>query len=180
MKPAGAKSRFGKLKIAHAIFALAVLAGAGGYGWRVYSLFRDAQVDMPQPQIEKLVKDLRLFHSRNNRFPANFDEINNLIWHTQPKPNYGIGSRQALSKNYHYFFTCVDDQTCAIWALPIGPRRYFASSFFLALKPGWVRIWKGIAFEDEAIRELPAIPRPDQLAGLMMQELPSRTFMNQK
>jgi hypothetical protein len=40
MKPANAKTRFGKLKIAHATFALALLAGVGGYGWRVYSLLR--------------------------------------------------------------------------------------------------------------------------------------------
>lgn len=178
MKPTEAKS--GKLRIAYLTVILAALVCGGGYGWHVYSLFRDAQLNMPQPQIEKLVKDLRLFQSRTKRFPKNFYEINELIWHTQPKPNYGTDGRQTRTKNYHYFFTRVDDQTCAIWALPIGPRRHFASSFFLVLTPGWLRTWKGIALEDEAIGKLPAIPHPDQLAGLTMQELPSRIFTNQK
>ena len=93
MNTANSKSRFGKLKIAHAIFALALMASIGGYGWHLYSLFRDAQVHMPQPQIERLVKDLRLFHSRTKRFPKTFIEINDHIWRTRPTPNYGAEGR---------------------------------------------------------------------------------------
>lgn len=170
MKTTKVKSGFGKLRITYLVLILAALATGVGYGWHVYSLFRDARLNMPQPQIEKLIKDIRTFYLRTKRFPQNFAEVNDLIWHTKPKPNYGADERQARAKNYHYFFTKVDHQTCAIWALPIGPRRHDASSFFLVLAPGWVRIWKGKALEDEAIGKLPAIPKPDQLAVLMMQE----------
>src|SRR5262245_55953705 len=103
MKTTKAMRGFGKLKIAYLLIILAALAGSGSYGWRVYTLFRDAQLNMPQPQVEKLVKDLRLFHSRTNRFPKSFDEINHLIWNTQPRPNYGADGRQARAKNYYYF-----------------------------------------------------------------------------
>ena len=170
MNPRNAKTRFGKLKIAHATFALALLAGIGGYGWHVYSLFRDAQVNMPQPQIEKLVKDLRLFHSQAKRFPRDFSEINDLIWRTRPTPKYGAEGRQARTRNYYYYYTRVDHQTCTIWALPIGPRRYDGASFFLVLTPGWRRTWKGKAIEEDTISSLPAIPPLDRLTALMMQE----------
>jgi hypothetical protein len=174
MKTGNAKNRFGKLKVAHATFALAMLAGVGGYGWHLYSLFRNAQVNLPQPQIEKLVKDMRLFHSRVKRFPRNFSEINDLIWHTRPMPDYGPEGRQARTRNYYYYYTRVDEQTCAIWALPIGPRRQDGASFFLVLTPGWQRTWRGKAIEEGAISSLPAIPQPDRLAELMMREQPAR------
>ncbi len=175
MKPANAKSRFGKLKIAHSIFALALLASTGGYGWRLYSLFRDAQVNMPQPQIEKLVKDLRLFHSDAKRFPRNFSEINDLIWRTRPTPNYGAEGRQARAKYYYYFYTRVNDGQCAIWAIPLGSRRQDASAFFLVLTSDWLRVWKGEALEEAVIPAIPAIPSTNELANLRMREIPVRS-----
>lgn len=175
MNPRNAKTRFGKLKIAHATFALALLAGVGGYSWRVHSLFRDAQVNMPQPQIEKLVKDVRLFHSQAKRFPRNFSEINDFIWRTRPTPNYGTEGRQARAKNYYYFYTRVNDRQCAIWALPLGPSSLDASAFFLVLAPDWLRVWKGEALEEAAIPAIPAIPSTNELANLRMREIPVRS-----
>ena len=169
-----AKSSFGKLKIAHVAMALAALASAGGYGWRIYSLFRDAQVHMPRPQIEKLVKDLQRFHSQTSRFPRNFVELNDLIWHTQPKPNYGTEGRQARTKNYYYFYTRVDEQRCAIWAVPLGPRRDDASSFFLVIAPDWERIWRGKSLDESAISTLPPVPSGNELTSLQLIELPIR------
>ncbi len=174
MKPANAKTRFGKLKIAHATFALALLAGIGGYGWRVYSLFRDAQVSMPQPQIDKLIKDLRLFHSRIKRFPRNFTEMNELIWHTSPVPKYSAEGRQARVRNYYYFYTRVSDDQCAVWAIPLGPRRDYASSYFFVISNTWVRIWKGKSMSDEGIAKLLSIPTPNDLILLGLHEQPSR------
>jgi hypothetical protein len=171
MKPANAKTRSGRLKIAHAIFALAVLVCIGGYTWRIHSLFLDAQVNMPQPQIEKLVKDLRLFHSQAKRFPRNFSEINELIWRTRPTPNYGAEGRQARAKNYYYFYTRANDGQCAIWAIPLGPRRRDASAFFLVLSPEWLRVWKGEALDEAAIPTIPAIPSTDELTNLRMREI---------
>jgi hypothetical protein len=100
----------------------------------------------------------------------------NLIWHTKPSPNYGSEGRQARAKNYYYFYTKVDNQTCAVWALPIGPQRHYASSFFIIISLGWSRRWIGKAMDDEVISGLPAIPGPDRLAELGMRELPAQTL----
>lgn len=171
---------FGGMKITWLLLALAGLLTAGGYGWRIYSLFHDWQINVPQPQIEKLVNDLRLYHARTKQFPASFTEINALIWRTQPAPNYGSEGRQARVKHYYYFYTRVNSQTCAIWALPTGPRRQDASSFFVVLTPDWLRSWLGKALDDDVIHQLPAIPKPDQLAALSLQELPARVFSQSK
>jgi hypothetical protein len=164
------------LKATLLIFALAGILAVGSYGYHLYTLFRDWRFNMPQPQIEKLTRDLRIFHAKQNRFPETFNEINDLIWHTKPTPDYGPDGRQARTKNYYYFNTRVDDHKCAMWALPIGPRRHYASSFFLVLSQGWLRSWKGKAIEDEMINRLPAVLNPDQLSGLKMHELPARTL----
>jgi hypothetical protein len=67
-------------------------------------------------------------------------------------------------------------QTCAIWALPIGPQRHYSPSFFLVYSLGWSRRWIGKAMDDETISSLPAIPGLDKLAGLGMRELPGQTL----
>jgi hypothetical protein len=167
---------FNKLKLTFLILALAATLGIASYGYHVYSLFCDWQINMPQPQLEKLARDLRIYHAKIGQFPNTFIEIDDLIWHTKPSPNYGSEGRQTRAKNYYYFYTKVDNRTCTIWALPIGPQRHYASSFFLVLSPGWSRRWVGKAVDDETISSLPAIPAPDKLAGLGMRELPMQTL----
>jgi hypothetical protein len=167
---------FNKLKVTYLILALSALFAVGSYGWRVYTLFRDWQTNMPQPQIERLTKDLRIYYAKTGQFPSTFTEINNLIWHTKPTPDYGSEGRQARTKNCYYFYTKVTDHTCAIWTLPIGPQRHYGSSFFIVLSPAWLRSWKGNALEDEAISKLPAVPSPNKLAEMGMREMPGQVL----
>lgn len=172
--------KLNKLKATYLILAICAILAVGSYGWHVYTLFRDWQTNMPQPQIEKLTKDLRIYQAKTGHFPSTFVEINNLIWHTKPAPDYGDNGRQSRTKNYYYFYTKVNDHTCVMWALPTGPQRHYASTFFLVLSPEWLRSWKGTEMDDGIIRTLPAIPSPHQLAELKMQETPSQLFSTQK
>ncbi|MCI0389181.1 MAG: hypothetical protein MOB07_10520 [Acidobacteria bacterium] len=153
-----------------------MILGFGGYGYHLYSLFRDLQINKPQHQVEKLIRDLRLYYTQMRRFPQNFIEINERLWRTQPAPDYGVAGRQAHMKNCYYCYTKVSDETCAFWALPLGSQRHYASSFFVALSPGWMRAWKGQAMSDEEIAQIPAIPSPGGLAELKMCEMSARIF----
>src|SRR5262249_36204946 len=170
----------GKLRIIYLFAAVSVIIGIGGYGYHLYSLFRDLQINKPQPQVEKLIRDLRLYHTQIRRFPQNFPEINQLIWRTRPTTDYGKDGRQARTKNYYYFYTKVSDETCAFLALPQGPQRHYGSSFFIVLSLGWMRAWKGAEMSDESIAQIPAVPSPVMLAELKMQELPPRVFAARK
>lgn len=176
MESSGQTNRFNKLRLSYIFALITVAAGAGGYGYHLYRLARDSQINKPQPQVERLVKDLRLFQSRTSRFPRNFIEVNQLIWRAAPAPDYGSDGRQARAKNYYYYYTKVSDETCAFWALPIGPQRHYATSFFIVLSPRWMRAWKGRAMGDDEIARIPAIPSPAVLADLKMQETPARVF----
>jgi len=170
MKTAQPKSGLNKLRFVYLLLIVAVLASIGGYGWHVYALFRDARLNMPQPQVSKLLKDLRLFHSRTRRFPQSFNEINSLIWHTQPTPDYGAQGRQAVTKNYYYFYTRVSDDRCAFWAIPLGPQRRYATTFFLVLSPTWERAWQGKALEEAFITRLSPVPTSEELATYQLVE----------
>jgi hypothetical protein len=180
MESSGKKNRFNKLRLAYVFALITIVAGASAYGYHLYGLARDLQINKPQSQVERLVKDLRLFQSRTRRFPKNFVEINQLIWRTSPVPNYGNEGRQARTKNYYYYYTKVNDETCAFWALPVGPQRHYAPSFYVVLSPGWMRAWKGGAISDEDIAQIPTIPSPSILAELKMQEMPSRIYGTNK
>ncbi|MBO0721906.1 MAG: hypothetical protein J2P41_13870 [Blastocatellia bacterium] len=167
---------FSKPKFTFLVLAFSALLGIASYGYHIYSLFHDWQINMPQQQLEKLTRDLRVYQAKEGHFPNTFTEIDNLIWHTKPSLNYGSEGRQARTKNYYYFYTKIDNKTCAVWALPIGPQRHYASSYFLVLSPVWARRWIGKAMDDDIISSLPAIPTPDKLAELGMCELPGRTL----
>ena len=176
MESPGQKNRFNKLRLSYIFALITVAAGAGGYGYHLYRLFQDSQINKPQPQVERLAKDLRLFQTQAHRFPMNFIEVNQLIWRATPAPDYGNEGRQAHAKNYYYYYTKVSDEACAFWALPVGPQRHYAPSFFVVLAPGWMRAWKGQAMSDEEIAQIPAIPSPTVLADLKMGETPARVF----
>jgi hypothetical protein len=112
-----------------------------------------------------------VFYAETRRFPANFAEINRLIWHTYPTPDYGSEGRRAWTKNYFYLYTKVNDETCAFWALPVGARREYASSFFVVVSTNWLRIWKGKAMSDGEIVVVPNIPSPQVLSESGFTEL---------
>jgi hypothetical protein len=180
MNPREGKSGVGRLKLTFIILIIAGVTGGASYGYYVYTVFLDSQVNMPQSQLEKLVRDLRSYHLQKKRFPADFAEVNGLIWRANPAPNYGADGRRARAKNYYYYYTKVDDRKCALWALPLGPQRRYASAFFLVISPEWVRAWKGKALDDGQIERIPAVPTPDDLSTLNMREEPARVLAGQK
>jgi hypothetical protein len=174
------KRRLGGLRYSYIFAMITIAAGASGYGYHLYKLLQDLRINKPQPQVERLTRDLRLFQTQAHHFPKNFTEINQLIWRSNPAPDYGSDGREARTKNYYYYYTRVGDEACAFWALPIGPQRHYSPTFFVVLSPGWMRAWKGQARSDEQIARIPAIPSPTVLAEYEMQETPARVFSANK
>ena len=176
MQAIGSRQRFSKLRITYLFVIITAVVGIGSFAYYVYRNYRDARLNLPQPQVERLIKDLRLYAAQTRHFPVTFTEVNERIWHTRPTPNYGNDGRRARTKNYYYHYTKVNDETCTFWALPVGPQRRYAATFFIVLAPGWLRAWKGKAMSDEEIAKVPDIPSPDGLADIGMQEMPARVF----
>ena len=163
--------RFSKVKLTYVLLILGVLSVGSVYGFHLFTLYRAAQIEQPQLQADRLIRDLRRYERQMQRFPASFHEINQLIWHTQPQPDYGRAGKQAHTKNYYYVYQRIEDDKCVLWALPIGPRRELASSYYFVIAPHWLKVWKGAAMTDEQIARLPVVPTPDELAGWSLHEI---------
>jgi hypothetical protein len=159
-----------RLKIVAVMFFLAVASSLGSYAYHLYGLIQGAKRHLPQLQIERLIKDFRRFYLINNRFPQNFVEINDKIWRTNPKPDYGIGGEQARTKNYYYFYTSVNARQFTLWAVPTGPRRTDVDTYFVVATKEWIRIWRGKAIEELAISTLPSVPTENELSNLGLSE----------
>jgi hypothetical protein len=129
--PEGAM-RISKWRLTYIAALLSVIAGLSSYGWYIYTLVRDAQAYKPQPQIERLLKDLLTYHQQTKQFPRNFDDINQRLWHTTPPPDYGKDRREARTKNYYYWYTYVKIPACSGRCPPASsdsmPRRFSSSS----------------------------------------------------
>ena len=175
MKAAQGKTGFSKLKATYVLLGLAVITALGGYGWHLYVLYQAWQRDTPQPQVERLIRDLRRYHSQMKRFPADFHEINARLWYTKPQPNYGTNGREARVKNYLYRYTQVEAGKCVLWALPMGPQRGLAAAHFIVITPAWTHSWRGPALTDETVAALPNVPTSQELTKLQMSEMPART-----
>lgn len=176
MKAIQEKTGRGTLRIVYLWGAVSVVGLLICFGYHLYGLFQDWQRYKPQPQVERLIRDLRSYHTQTGHFPQNFAEINARLWHARPAPDYGAEGRQARTKNYYYLYTRVSEDKCAFWALPIGPKREYGVAFFVVIAPGWMRIWKGEALQDEVMARLPVIPSPEVLAEFKFQEVPGRVF----
>lgn len=180
MKTTQHKAGFSKLKATYALLAFAVIVALGSYGWHLYTLYQAWQRATPQPQVERLIRDLRRFHAETKQFPLNFHELNDRLWHTQPSPEYGTDGKQARVKNYLYQYTQVESHKCVFWALPIGAQREYGAAFYVVITPEWVRGWKGKALTDERLEGLPAIPNGGKLTELGMREMNTPVLNSQK
>ena len=96
------QSRFSKVKLTYLLLALAALSLGSTYGYHLFTLYRAAQRDQPQLQADRLIRDLRRYERQMQRFPANFHEINQALWHTQPTPGRNqVASRDTIPTPVH-------------------------------------------------------------------------------
>lgn len=174
MKRNVAATRVSRRRLTWIVLAAAVCLAAGSYGYHLFRLYQQWQHDTPQPQVERLIQDLRRFHAETKQFPSNFHGINQRLWHTRPEPDYGTDGKQARVKNYLYRYTRIETGKCALWALPLGTQREYGTAFFVVLTPEWVRAWQGKALSDTQIEQLPTVPTREELSILALRELPVR------
>ncbi|NOT62669.1 MAG: hypothetical protein HOP19_20880, partial [Acidobacteria bacterium] len=63
-----ATPRASKLRLTYLFALLTAVVALGGYGYHLYALFQGALCTKPEPQIERLIKDLRAFHTQTRSF----------------------------------------------------------------------------------------------------------------
>jgi len=158
------------LKLPFIMLAAVAIFGGCVYGYHIYRLACAEEALAPQPAVAQLVNSLRAYQAQTGHFPKNFPEINERIWRRDPPPAFGQEGSDLLFHHYWYFYTQVNRETCALWALPMGPKRELGRAFYVALTPNWIRVWKGAALSDEQLKLIRRIPTPEILGQLEMKE----------
>jgi hypothetical protein len=64
MQATGKQPGLSKLRITYLFVAITAVVGIGSFGYYIYRNYRDARLNLPQAQVERLIKDLRLYQSQ--------------------------------------------------------------------------------------------------------------------
>jgi hypothetical protein len=131
---------------------------------------RREREETPRLAVDGLVKALRKYHKQAGRFPADFRELETLVWKRKKAPDSSAGGRSLSIANYFYLYHQVDAGSATIWIIPTGPRREEGSTHFLLLRPESLRRWKGAPLSLDEIKNLPPVPQYRQMALFGMTE----------
>src|SRR5438477_8515304 len=160
------------LRISFILLVVAIVITVVCY---VYSRWAEAQREqelLPRLAAESMVKGLRQYQRQTGQFPADFAELDQRVWRHTKVPDYGPAKRTLTVANYYYMYSKVDPLTCAVWAIPSGPRREEGSTHFLVIGPEVIRRWKGPALSKADIDKLEPVPTADVLNVMGMTEQP--------
>jgi len=146
------------LRISFVLLAVAIVLTVVCY---VYSKPRFA---------DTMVKDLRQYQRQTGQFPADFAALERQVWRHTNVPDFGPAKRTLTVANYYYMYSKVDALTCAVWAIPSGPRREDVSTVFLVIGREVLRWWKGPALSKADIDKLEPVPTSDDLKVMGMTE----------
>ena len=150
----------GSLVALAVVYASVTIAAA----WR-------AKEQMPRLAADSLIKSLQNYHQQAGSFPASFRELEARVWKHKQAPDFGVDGRSLTVANYYYIYFPVDASTCAVWIVPVGPRREEGSTHFLLLTPVKLRRWKGAPLTLDEVKKLPStVPQYREMAVLGMAE----------
>jgi hypothetical protein len=163
----------GGIKISFIVLLACIFICLGCY---FYGSWADAQAEqamVPRFLADDMVKDLRKYQKLTGQFPDNLSEMEGKVWHHQPAPDFGADKRRRTAFNYYYVYSRVDPLTCAVWAIPSGPKRDEGSStYFLVVGLDVIRNWKGPSLARADIEKLRPVPTNDELNVMGMTEQP--------
>src|SRR5260370_9113121 len=151
------------LRISFILLAVAIVLTVVCY---VYSRWAEAQRQqdlLPRLAADSMVKGLRQYQRQTGQFPADFAELEQRVWKHPNVLDFGPAKRTLTVANYYYMYSKVDPLTCAVWAIPSGPRREEGSTHFLVIGAEVIRRWKGPALSKADIDKLETVLNADVL-----------------
>ena len=159
-----------KLKISYVLLPAILVALIISYFYSSWAASKKYEAAMPRDASDSIIKGLLNFQKLAGRFPKTLTEVEERVWKHKTLPDFGETGRTLLAYNYHYIYYNKDDSICTLWALPAGPRRAEASTYFFYLTTTSIRKWKGPDMSDEDIKRLTPMPDSPLLGVLGMTE----------
>src|SRR5262245_23263352 len=119
----GVEGKTGKRRFAfsYGLLVLAVVIYLGSWAYSSYAAEWRARANVPQiAPILKVIKGVREYQHLKGAFPANFNEVEAIVWKHPTPPEYGAGGHSIVLKNYYYFYSFINPTRCTLWAIPVG------------------------------------------------------------
>lgn len=162
----------GGVKISFILLGLCIVITIVCYGWGRWADAHAEQQQTPRLAVDSLVKSVRQYHKQTGQFPNNMADLEEKIWRHKTPPDFGPDKRRLTAFHYYYIYTKVDPLTCAVWAIPSGPKRETAPTIFLVVGVDVIRSWKGPSLAKADVDKLQPVPSNDLLNVLGMTEQP--------
>src|SRR5260370_39307264 len=167
----GVEGKTGKRRFAssYLLLVIAIIIYLGVWAYSSYAAEWRARSEVPQiDPILKVVKGLRQYQQIKGSFPANFSEVEAVVWKHPTPPDFGADGRSVVLRNYYYFYTLISPTRCTLWAIPVGQHAEGTNTYFLVLSPDDREKWKGPPLDLKEASTISGTPAYAQLAILGM------------
>ena len=159
-----------RLKISLALFPLFAVVLIGAYVYSLWAGERQRSAEIPMEASSMMMRDLLAFHEKRGRFPDDLKQMEGVIWEKKPDRVFSVEDRALSHRNYLYLYTRQTPHEFTLSALPTGPSRNDAATWFLSVSPDQCRRWKGAALPLDSVREIVTSPSSAQLGVLGLTE----------
>ena len=160
------------IKVSYIILVACILICLGCYFYGNWADAQAEQAKVPKLAVDSMVKSVRQYQKQTGQFPNDLSELEGKVWNHKKVPDFGADKRRLHAFNYYYIYSKVSPLSCAIWAIPSGPKREEAPTVFLVVGVDVIRNWKGPSLAKADVEKLPLIPTHDQLNVMGLTEQP--------
>lgn len=168
-----------RLKLTFLLMPAALLLVVGAYVYSLWIAEKGKAAEMPVDAVSLMMRDLLRFHEKRGGFPASLKDLEGVVWDRKEREFMAEG-KGFLHRNYYYLYSRIGDHRFTVWAIPTGPSRNEAVSWFLAATPEACRQWKGAALPIDQIQRVNSDPSITQLGVLGLIEQSRIEFGDQR
>lgn len=159
-----------RLKISLALFPLFAVVLIGAYVYSLWAGERRHSAEIPVEAASMMMRDLLAFYEKRGSFPNDLKQMEGVVWEKKADREFSVENRALNHRNYLYLYTRLTPYEFTLWALPTGPSRNEAATWFLSGSHDQCRRWKGAALPLDSVRQIVTSPSSAQLGILGLTE----------
>lgn len=166
-----------RMKISLILLPLVAVVLIGAYVYSLWSDERRRSADVPVEAASMMMRDLLAFHGKRGSFPSDLKQLEGVVWEKKTDRDFSIENRALSHRHYLYLYTRVTAHDVTLWAIPTGPSRNDAATWFLNVTPDQCRRWKGAALPLDSVKGLVTAPSSAELGVLGLTEQPKMSLV---
>lgn len=166
-----------RLKISLALLPVVAVVLIGTYVYSLWAGERQRSAEVPVEAASMMMRDLLAFHAKRGSFPSDLKQLEGVVWEKKAERDFSIDNRALRHRNYLYLYTRVAAHDVTLWAIPTGPSRNEAATWFMNVTPDQCRRWKGAALPLDSVKGIGTSPSTAELGVLGLTEQPKTSLV---